>query len=109
MNIQDDRVLRYKQAGDIRLKCSLNLKQLFREPKQRRIFDQKWPEFLASHENNKDFYTLKGDTLEYFSEQLIPDKPNFEAEEHIGSLHFIQVDFLGYSRRVDICICQQYT
>ena len=76
MKIQNDRVFRYKQAGDIRLKCRLNLKQLFREFKQRRLFDQKWPEFLASHENNRDVYILKGDTLEYYSEQLIPTKIN---------------------------------
>jgi hypothetical protein len=37
------------------------------------------------------------------------DKPHFGAEDHIGSLHFRRVDFLGYPRRVDICICQQYT
>lgn len=68
--------MRFKQTGDIRLECSLDLKLLFREPKQRRLFDQKWPEFLASHVNNREVYSLRGDTLHYSSEELVPKKLN---------------------------------
>ena len=76
MNEQVDRVLRCKPTGDIRLKCSLDLNKLFRGPEQRCNFEEKWQKFLASHPHNKDVYSLKGDTLEYSSEQLIPKKMN---------------------------------
>lgn len=62
MNNQNDRVLRYKQTGDIRLECSLVLNRLFHDPKQRRDFEKDWPEFLESHEYNKEVYSLKRNT-----------------------------------------------
>jgi hypothetical protein len=76
MNIKDDRVLRFEQTEDIRLECRLDLNRLFLDPEQRDDFKKKWPDFLGSHEYNKEVYSLRGDTLKYSSEQLIPTKIN---------------------------------
>lgn len=67
-------ILTCKQIGDVRIQCALNLKALLYKSEHRESFVKKWPEFLASHPDNKDVFSLDRDNLQYSSEQLIPRK-----------------------------------
>jgi len=69
-------ILSYHQADSIRLLCEINLKKLFPAPtpKERGRFNKNWNDFLESDRCNKEIFELKGDRLEYQSEQLIPSK-----------------------------------
>ncbi len=67
-------IISYTQQDQIRLECTIDLNKLFVTDAERQRFDRKWPAFLASDPYNKKVYKLKGNTLKYFSEQLIPKK-----------------------------------
>jgi tRNA nucleotidyltransferase/poly(A) polymerase len=82
-------ILSYQQEDSVRLLCEIDLEQLFppskKRKREREKFEEKWKEFLESVSCNKDLFDLKGDLLEYQSEQLIPSKP--EISWALGSDH----------------------
>ncbi len=63
-----------QQAESCSITCALNLSLLFDSPRQRKDFDSRWKEFLQSDSNHPRIYKMRGDLLEYHSEQLIPEK-----------------------------------
>jgi len=63
--------LSYRRAGEIKLKCSIRLDQLFETDMERKKFEEKWGEFKKA-KYNSDLYRKKGNVLQYDSEQLIP-------------------------------------
>jgi len=63
----------YKQMNRVKLKCKIHLDRLFPDRKSRDRFDDKWIDFIEDSCND-DIYRLRGDTLYYDSEQLIPTK-----------------------------------
>lgn len=67
-------ILSYHQEDSIKLLCEIDLKKLFRSPKERNRFDKNWKDFLKSDSCNEKIFELKGDRLTYQSEQLIPSK-----------------------------------
>jgi hypothetical protein len=70
-----NRILTYRQSGQVKLKCSIRLDRLFAVNKDRQRFNDKWNRFIQD-DCNKDIYRLQGGTLSYDSEQLIPTKIN---------------------------------
>jgi hypothetical protein len=68
-------ILSCRQTGRVRLKCKIRLDRLFPDQKSRERFDYKWKSF-SRDSCNSDIYRIKGDTLLYDSEQLIPTKTN---------------------------------
>jgi len=78
-------ILSYQQEDSVRLLCVIDLEQLFppskKRKREREKFEEKWKEFLESVSCNKDLFDLKGDLLEYQSEQLIPSKPEISRSE----------------------------
>jgi hypothetical protein len=68
-----DYILTYKQVDRIKLKCRIQLDHLFPDQKTRNRFDDKWIDFIEDSCND-GIYRLRGDTLSYDSEQLIPTK-----------------------------------
>ena len=71
----DERILNCRQIGQVKLKCKIRLDRLFLDQKSRERFDYKWKKFIEDS-CNSDIYRIKGDTLSYDSEQLIPTKTN---------------------------------
>jgi hypothetical protein len=65
--------LAYKQMNRVKLECKIHLDRLFPDRKSRNRFDDKWIDFIEDSCND-DIYRLRGDTLSYESEQLIPTK-----------------------------------
>jgi hypothetical protein len=67
-------ILFYHQKDPIKLLCEINLKKLFPDSDQidRNRFSKKWNDFVESDIYNKEIFELKGNRLEYQSEQLIP-------------------------------------
>jgi len=60
----------------VRLKCTLNLKQLFSSASdsERKKFDARWHCFFHADEScHSEIFPQKGDDLIYFSEHLIPE------------------------------------
>ncbi len=72
--IINKKILNYQEENSVRLKCEINLHNLFESPKERKRFRKRWCQFLASDPNNKEIFNLKGNRLCYDSEQLIPAK-----------------------------------
>jgi hypothetical protein len=54
--------------------CKINLDELFETHHERKNFDAKWKDFIASTHYNQKVYSKKGNLLKYKSEQLIPAK-----------------------------------
>ena len=71
----DDHILTYRQAGQVKLKCTLCLDRLFPDKVSRKRFEDKWKHFLKDS-CNKDVFCCKGNAFTYESEQLIPVKTN---------------------------------
>ena len=71
-----NRILTYHQAGQVKLKCTVNLDRLFSDESERKRFDSKWVDFFKSDENNEAIFEIYGNMLTYDSEQLIPTKVN---------------------------------
>ena len=69
-----NKILKYRQSNSIRLKCEINLDNLFESPTEKSRFNSKWCQFLASDPRNAEIFHLKGNRLCYDSEQLIPTK-----------------------------------
>ena len=67
-------ILSYHQADSIRLRCEIDLKKLFLDPKERDRFDKNWEAFLKSDPCNKQIFKLRGNQLIYHSEHLSPVK-----------------------------------
>jgi hypothetical protein len=74
MRLQNGAILTYQKIDDVQIQCTLNLGALLSMPGQYENFLKNWPEFLRSHEHNKDVFSLTGESLLYSSEQLIPTK-----------------------------------
>jgi hypothetical protein len=74
MNL-DDRILTFRQTGQVKLKCTIRLDRLFESKIERERFNKRWSEFV-NDDCNKAIYRLKGDRLMYDSEQLVPTKSN---------------------------------
>ena len=79
MNL-DDRILTFRQSGQVKLKCTIRLDRLFNSKNESERLNEKWSEFVDDDCNNV-IYRLKDDRLLYDSEQLVPtktsDKPAF--------------------------------
>ena len=60
--------------------CKINLDELLETNEERKKFDSKWKDFLASDPLNKKIYRKKGNLLTYKSEQLISFEGN--KKEH---------------------------
>ena len=71
----NQRILTCQQASQVKLKCKIRLDRLFLDQKSRERFDYKWKIFIEDSCNSY-IYRIKGDTLSYDSEQLIPTKTN---------------------------------
>jgi hypothetical protein len=52
----------------------LDLDRLLPTDRERRRFEDRWPEFLTSDPANSDIYRLIGDRLIYLTEHLVPTK-----------------------------------
>lgn len=74
MNFKN-RILTYRQTGQVKLKCMIRLDRLFKSKSERERFNKKWNEFVDDDCNNV-IYRLKGDRLMYDSEQLVPTITN---------------------------------
>jgi len=72
----DNNILTYRQAGQVKLKCRINLDRLFQGKSERERFDSKWKKFIKSDEANNGLFQKKDNKLSYDSEQLIPTKVN---------------------------------
>ena len=74
---QRDTLFTYKQSKyPVHLNCEINLLELFSAEGERQKFDSKFESFLDSNADNCYVYDLKGDSLFYRTEQLIPTKTN---------------------------------
>ncbi len=71
----DGSILNWRQTGQVKLECMIRLDRLFPDQKSRKRFDDKWKNFIKDS-CNMDIYRLQGNTLSYYSEQLIPTKTN---------------------------------
>jgi hypothetical protein len=56
--------------------CKINLNLLFEEKEERKRFDVKWKDFIASDPDNAKVYRKIDNKIIYRSEQLIPTKKN---------------------------------
>jgi hypothetical protein len=66
--------LAWRKSKGCTIDCTINLNSLFKEKEERKRFDAKWKEFIASDPDNTKAYRKKGNKLIYRSEQLIPTK-----------------------------------
>ena len=64
----------YKSPDPVRMDCAVNLNELLPTESERKSFDRKWRDFIASDDANKNVYQREGNRLLYKSEQLIPSK-----------------------------------
>lgn len=69
-------ILTYRQTGQVKLKCSINLDRLFPDKSERERFDSKFKDFIKSEKANRSLFQKIGNKLSYDSEQLIPTKVN---------------------------------
>ena len=67
-------ILTYKSPDTVRMDCAVNLNELLPSESERKSFDRKWRDFIASDNANKSIYQRKENRLLYKSEQLIPSK-----------------------------------
>ena len=67
-------ILTYKSPDPVRMDCAVNLNELLPTESERKNFDRKWRDFIASDDANKSIYQRKKNRLLYKSEQLIPSK-----------------------------------
>ena len=67
-------ILTYKSPDPVRMDCAVNFNELLPTESERKSFDRKWRDFIASDDANKSIYQRKGNRLLYKSEQLIPSK-----------------------------------
>ena len=67
-------ILTYKSPDPVRMDCAVSLNELLPTESERKSFDRKWRDFIASDDANKSIYQRKGNRLLYKSEQLIPSK-----------------------------------
>jgi hypothetical protein len=68
------KVLEYRDSNSVRLKCEINLENLYKTPAEKKRFKLNWCQFIESHPYNAQIFNLKGNRLSYDSEQLIPTK-----------------------------------
>jgi len=72
-----DTLFTYRQSKyPAHLDCKINLLELFPAEGERQKFDSKFESFFKSDADNCCVYDLKGDSLCYKTEQLIPTKTN---------------------------------
>ncbi len=74
MTNKKQKLFSWQKAKGCTIDCEIDLDELFDTREQRKRFEGKWKEFLASDPDNKKIYKKKGNRLIYKSEQLIPDK-----------------------------------
>ena len=67
-------LLTYKLPNPVRMDFAVNLNALLPTPSERKNFDRKWKNFVASDDANRNIYQKRGNLLTYQSEQLIPSK-----------------------------------
>ena len=89
-------MLSYRQIDPVKLKCKIDLKQLFpaTNKRERERFEKKWEAFLESDQYNRDIFKREGDYLIYKSEQLIPTK--VDMVETFNYLIGITVRYIDY-------------
>lgn len=68
------KLIEQRKSKGCAIECELDLAELFETQIERQRFDTKWDEFVKSDTDNKRIYRLRGDRLQYKSEQLIPEK-----------------------------------
>lgn len=68
------KLLTYRQTNSIKLECEIDLDLLFDSDSERKRFNQKWCEFLASNPHNSKIFKKTRSRMYYSSEQLIPEK-----------------------------------
>ncbi len=68
------KLLNVEKSQGCTIDCTIDLDLLFETKDERRKFNEKWKEFIASDPDNKKNYKKKGNILSYKSEQLIPTK-----------------------------------
>lgn len=74
--MRNDRLITYRQTSSVKLKCRLNLADLYPTSTDKKAFKKRLDDFLESHPDNKDIYQLEGNRLNFESEQLIPNQPD---------------------------------
>ena len=82
MKNKHQKLLSWRNAKDCTLNCEINLDRLFETKEERKRFNTKWKDFIASDPDNKKVYgasqgyarTRERNLLKYRSEQLIPTK-----------------------------------
>ncbi len=73
-NNNNNPLLSWKPLSGCTIECTINLARLFDTDRQRRRFEARWPDFLASDPYNPQVYRKTKNRLVYRSEQLIPPK-----------------------------------
>ena len=66
----------WEKSKGCTIDCTINLNLLFEEKEERKRFDAKWKDFIASDPDNAKVYRKSGNKIIYRSEQLIPTKKN---------------------------------
>ena len=77
------KLLKYQQKiNSVRLKCTLDLKQLFPSRGQQNEFNRKWDKFIKAHpQRDREIFRREGKHRIYFSEQLIPAKKDSQRRK----------------------------
>lgn len=65
-------MLNWKQSNSVTLQCTIDLAELYRDPQKIRAFKSRWKAFRNSDPSLPHIARLRGNTLIYASEQLIP-------------------------------------
>jgi hypothetical protein len=65
--------IEWREIGDIKLECCIDLDDLLQSDSERNRFNSKWQDFHANNVN-RDIYRREANRLIYYSEQLIPKK-----------------------------------
>ena len=74
MKSKHQNFLAWRKSKGCAIDCKINLNLLFQEKEERKRFDAKWKDFIASDPDNTKAYRKRGNKLIYRSEQLIPTK-----------------------------------
>ena len=74
MKNKHQNLLAWRKSKGCTIDCEISLNLLFEEKEERKRFDAKWKDFIASDPDNKKVYKKNGNILSYKSEQLIPTK-----------------------------------
>jgi hypothetical protein len=69
-------LLAWRKSKGCTIDCTINLNLLFEEKEERKKFDAKWKDFIASDPNNTKVYRKRGNEIIYRSEHLIPTRKN---------------------------------